>query len=140
MSRRHRVKWGPGPSTKRGRSPQFLSHVYCGQTAAWIKMPLGKEPGLGPSDIELDGDPAPNPLLQKGHSPTIFGPCLLWQNGCMYQGITWYGGKPQPRRHCVRWCPNPPLLTAKSRGVAMEVRGCGPHQRHLLGAANWRKL
>ena len=31
----------------------------------------------------------------------IFGPCLLWSNGCMHQYITWYGGRPQPRRHCV---------------------------------------
>jgi len=27
--------------------------------AGWIKMPLGKEVGLGPGDIVLDGDPAP---------------------------------------------------------------------------------
>jgi len=32
--------------------------------AAWIKMPLGMEVGLGPSDFVLDGDPAPPP--QKG--------------------------------------------------------------------------
>jgi len=25
----------------------------------WIKMPLGKEIGLGPGNIVLDGDPAP---------------------------------------------------------------------------------
>ena len=31
----------PAP-TQKGRSPtQFSTHVYCGQTAAWIKMPLG---------------------------------------------------------------------------------------------------
>jgi len=47
--------------TKRGQSPppQFSAHVYCGQTAEWIKMPLGMEVGLGPGDIVLDGDPAP---------------------------------------------------------------------------------
>ena len=32
--------------------------------AGWIKIPLGREVGLGPSDIVLDGDPAPPP--QKG--------------------------------------------------------------------------
>jgi len=32
--------------------------------AAWIKMSLGMELGLGPGDFELDGDPAPPP--QKG--------------------------------------------------------------------------
>jgi len=31
--------------------------------AAWIKMPLGMEVGLGPGDFVLDGDPAPP---QKG--------------------------------------------------------------------------
>jgi len=29
--------------------------------AAWIKMPLGMELGLGPGDFVLDGDPAPLP-------------------------------------------------------------------------------
>jgi len=41
--------------------------VYCGQTVGWIKMPLGKEEGLGPGHIVLDGDPAA-PLDGKGHS------------------------------------------------------------------------
>jgi len=35
--------------------------VYCGQTVAWIRMPLGIEVGISPSHIVLDGDPA----LQK---------------------------------------------------------------------------
>jgi len=37
---------------------QFSAHVYCGQTAGWIKMPLGMEVGLGPGDFVFDGDPA----------------------------------------------------------------------------------
>jgi len=57
----------PAPSPKRGRSPQFSAHVYCGQAGAWIKMPLGTEVGLGLHDIVLDEDPAPLPL--KGHRP-----------------------------------------------------------------------
>jgi len=57
----------PAPSPKRRRSPQFSAHVYCGQTAAWIKMPLGMEVGLSLRNIVLNGDPAPLPL--KGHSP-----------------------------------------------------------------------
>ena len=36
---------------KNGQSPQFSSHVCCGQTAGWIKMPLGTEVGLGPGDF-----------------------------------------------------------------------------------------
>jgi len=37
-------------------------------------MPLATEVGLSPSDIVLDGDPAPPP--KKGAEPPIFGPCL----------------------------------------------------------------
>jgi len=33
----------------------------------------------------------------KGHSPRpIFGPYLLWQNDCMDQDATWYGGSLGP--------------------------------------------
>jgi len=31
----------------------FSYHVYCGQTAAWVKMPLGMEVGLGPAHVAL---------------------------------------------------------------------------------------
>jgi len=34
--------------------PQFLVHVYCGQTARWINMLLGTEVGLSAGDIVLD--------------------------------------------------------------------------------------
>jgi len=47
---------GPAPLPQKGRRPQFSGHVYRGQTAAWIKMPLDTEVGL--RDIVLDGDPA----------------------------------------------------------------------------------
>jgi len=36
-----------------------LAHVYCGQTAGWMKTPLGTEVHLGPGHIVLDGVPAP---------------------------------------------------------------------------------
>ena len=49
-------------------------HVYCGQTASWIKMLRGTEVGLGPDDNVLDGDPAPLP--KRGQRPPIFGPFL----------------------------------------------------------------
>ena len=55
------------PQKKGTAQTQFLAHVYCGQMAGWIKMPLGTEVNLGPGDIVLDGDPA-TPTL-KGHSP-----------------------------------------------------------------------
>jgi len=50
---------------KGGESPQFSAHVYCGQKAGWIKIPLGTEVGLGPGDVVLDADPAP----PKRHPP-----------------------------------------------------------------------
>ena len=51
------VRWGPSsPPEKRVQPPtQFLAHVYCGQMAGWIKMPLGTEVNLDPGDIVLDG-------------------------------------------------------------------------------------
>ena len=55
----------------KGHSPHFSAHVYCCQTAGWIKMPVGTEVGLGPGDIVLDGDPAPP---KKGHSLPNFRP------------------------------------------------------------------
>ena len=80
------------PPEKRGRSPHFSAHVYCGQTAGRIKIVFGTEVGLSLGDlVVLDGDPASPP--QKGgraHSP-IFGPILLWPNGWMHQDATWHG-------------------------------------------------
>jgi len=81
--RRHCVRWGPSsPSPKMGRrSLPIFGHVYCGQTAEWIKMALGVEEGLEPGHIVLDGDPAPLPK-KTGHSPpTISGLSVLWPNG-----------------------------------------------------------
>ena len=133
----------PLPLPKRGRTPKFSAHVYCGQTAGWIKMVLGMEVGLSPDDFVLDGDPAPLPKrggapkfsapvycsqtagwikmvlgMEVGLSPgdlvvlygdpapsPIFGPFLLWPNGCMHQNATWCRARPRPRRLCVRWGP-----------------------------------
>jgi len=61
----HCVTWNPGPP--KGTARNFSAHVcylllvddeLCGQTAEWIKMPLGREVGLIPGVIVLDGDPA----------------------------------------------------------------------------------
>jgi len=52
---------------------QMHSLTYCGQTLGCIKMPLGKEVGLGPGDVVLDGDSA-TPLKGAQHHPhTLFG-------------------------------------------------------------------
>jgi len=69
--------------------------MYCGQTAAWIKISLGTGVGISLGHIVLHGNPARHP--KQGHSsPPIFGPCLLWPNSLMDQDATWYGGIPRP--------------------------------------------
>ena len=55
-------------------------------------MPLGMEMSLGPGHIVLDRDPVALPIKGAEPPPPIFGPLLLWPNGCMYQDTTWYGG------------------------------------------------
>jgi len=49
----------PSPLPKREQNPQFSAHVYCGQTAVCIRIPLDTEVGLSLGDIVLAGDPAP---------------------------------------------------------------------------------
>ena len=49
------------PPQKGGRAPQFSAHVYCGQTAGWIKMVLGMVLSLSPGAFVLDGEQAPSP-------------------------------------------------------------------------------
>jgi len=88
----HCVRRGPSSPPQKGAEPppQFSAHVYCHQTAGWIKMKLGRQVGLGPGHIVLDGDLSPSP--PKRHSPSgdpaphsslspLFGPCLLRPNG-----------------------------------------------------------
>ena len=43
---------------------------------------------------------------KKGAQPPIFGPCLLCPNAWMDQDATYHGGRPRPRRPCVRWGPS----------------------------------
>jgi len=91
--RPHCARLGPSsPFSKKGalHSPQFSAHVCCRQTTGWIKMPLVMEVGLSPGNIVFDADQ----LHPKGQSSPIFGPCLLWPNGCMDQDATWYEGRP----------------------------------------------
>ena len=70
----------PASPQKRAQPPQFSTQVCCGQTAGWIKMPLGiLIPsgiliGLDPGDFVLDWDPA---LPQKGAQPPNFWPMSI---------------------------------------------------------------
>jgi len=101
------------PSQKESEPLQFSAHVYCGQTAGWIKMALDVDVGLGSVHTVLDGDRAPLPK-KGGRAPPIFGPSLLWPNGWMHQDATWYGvgdfvidGDPAP---CLKKGGAPPNL------------------------------
>jgi len=49
----HIVLDGDQTPPQKGQSPQISAYVYCGQTATWIKMALGREVDLGPGDIVL---------------------------------------------------------------------------------------
>jgi len=75
----------PAPLPKKGTEPQFSAHVYCGQTAGWIKMPLGTEIGLGPGHTVLDGDPAPLPR-KRGRAPNFRSMSIVakWPNGSRF--------------------------------------------------------
>jgi len=46
-------------------APYFSPHVYCGQMAGWIRIPLGTEVGLSSGDIVLDGDPGKDTYYQQ---------------------------------------------------------------------------
>jgi len=38
----------------------------------------------------------------------VTSPYVLWPNGWMDKDATWYGDRPRPRPHCVRWGPTSP--------------------------------
>jgi len=106
------------PSPKRGQipPPKFSAHVYYGETAGSIKMPLGTKVGFSPGDSVLHGHLALSP--QRGGAPSpIFGPFLMWPNGWLHQDATWYGGRRQHRGLCVRWGPSPPSPSQKGGGA-----------------------
>ena len=73
------VRWAPSyPQKKWHIHPvQFLAHVYCVQTAGWMKTRLDTKVDLGRAGhVVLDEVPA---LRERGTAaPRLFGPCLVW--------------------------------------------------------------
>jgi len=66
----HCARWGhSSPPQKRAQSPQFSAHLYCGQTAGCIKVPLDLGVGLSLGDCVRW---RPSPLPQKVRSHTKF--------------------------------------------------------------------
>jgi len=59
--------------------------VYCGQTAGWIKMPLGTEVVLGPGHVVLGGDPAPP---KRGTAaPSFRRMCIVAKRSAIWQQL-----------------------------------------------------
>ena len=67
------------PLPRKGGSapPQFSAHIYYGQTAECIKMPLGTEVGLWLPDIVFDVDPAIPRKKGHTHTPPKFWPMSI---------------------------------------------------------------
>jgi len=125
----HIVLDGELPPPKGHSCPSnFWPIVCCGQTAGWMKMPLGAEVGLGPGDIVLNGDPAP---LERDAAHPLFDPCLLWRNGCDGSRCHLiYGGRSRPMPHCIKWGPAP-LRKGHSSPLSSTHVYCGPTVAHL---------
>jgi len=67
----------PAPPQKKGTptATQFLTNVYCGQTAGWMKTRLGTGIDFGPGHIVVDGVPS---SPRNGHSsPPVFRPMSI---------------------------------------------------------------
>jgi len=75
------------PPQKGSRAPNFRLMSIMPKRRDVSRCHLVTEVGLDPSDIVLDGDPAP-PVPKGGAEPPVFGPYLLWPNGCMDQDET----------------------------------------------------
>ena len=58
-----------GHPLKGAQPPVFLVHVYCGQTAGWMKTPLGIQVELGLGHTVLDGTQLPR---QRGTAAPLF--------------------------------------------------------------------
>ena len=71
---RRRLLDGVAATPKRGTAPKFSVHVYCGQTAGWMKTSLVTEVDLGPGHIVLDGVPA---LRKRGTAAPSFRPMSI---------------------------------------------------------------
>jgi len=77
------VGLGPGHTVTQVRFPHrrtatphpFLAHICCGEIALLIKIPLGMEVGLDPSDIVLDGTQLPP--QKGGRAPSNFLPMSI---------------------------------------------------------------
>ena len=91
------VRWGASSPSPKGTQPpsQFSVNVR-GVAKRLDGLLLGMDVGLGPGDFVFDGDQATH-RKKAPHPHSIFGPCLLWPNGWMYENATWYRSRTRPR-------------------------------------------
>jgi len=63
---------------------------------------------------------------------------VLWPNGWMDQGATWYGGRSRPRPHCFRWGPSssPRKGAQQPLTVWPTLLGHGRPPQQLLRSCN----
>ena len=103
-----RVRWGPSPHPPQkgggAHLPKFppISIAVKGLDTSRCHL-VWRYPSSLWTLCSMRTQPPP----EKGGGP-MFGPCLLRPNCCMDHDATWYGGRPQPRRLCVRWGPSSP--------------------------------
>ena len=107
------------PLPQRGTAPQFSAHVYCGQTARWIKMPLGMEVGLGPGHIVLDGNPAHTGIAPQFSAHACCGLTAGWMKmpltevGLGPGDVVLGGGPSSPIKRCRASTFRPMSIVAK---------------------------
>jgi len=101
---------------QRGTAPlQTSTHVCCGQTAGWIKTPLGTAVGLSPGDIVLYGDPAP-PKTGAQHPQ-------FWPMSVVAKRLD--------GSQCDRWEPSSPPRKGHSSPLFSVHVYCGQTVAHL---------
>jgi len=123
--RQHRVRWGPSSSFPKGQSSlsNFWPMSIVAKRLDGSRWHLAWRWVLVQATLYKVGSGDPSPFPQKrGQSPPIFGPFLLLPNGCMDQDATWYGGRPRPTQHCVRWGPS----SLSSKGPQPPILGQCP--------------
>jgi len=131
--RSHCVRWEWDPATHLPKVAQqplhFFVHVYCGQRAGWIKMPIGTEVCLGPRHIVLDGNPASH---KKGYNPSPnFLPMSAVAKRLDELRCHLVQGRPRSSPHCVRWGPSFPQQGGTAPPQFFAHVYCGPTVAHL---------